>query len=406
MEYNTETANTNRTIAVSALTTIIILLLAGVVAIANRDGIAAYFNVAAADNSTLSLDADEQQSQVEKIVTQVNPAVVSIVISKEIPVLEHYYREFGPFQIPYTRQNGTEEQEVGGGSGFFVSAEGLIITNKHVVSDPDATYTAVTSSGEHLAVTVVARDPVYDIAVLKVSDKHADFPALDLRSELDLKLGQSVIAIGNALGQFQNSVSVGVVSGLSRSIVAGDGMGESERLENVIQTDAAINPGNSGGPLLDLDGKVIGVNVAVALGSENIGFALPAPLVADVLSSVEKYGEIRRPYLGVRYLEITPEVAKELSLSVQAGALVQSSSTADSADEPAVLPGSPAAIAGIKNGDIIIAFAGQEITSDNSLAQLVRGHQAGDKVAVTILRDGKKLNLSVVLEQAPENLAE
>jgi serine protease Do len=215
-----------------------------------------------------------------------------------------------------------------------------------------------------------------------------------------------VIAIGNALGQFQNSVSVGVVSGLSRSIVAGDGAGESERLENVIQTDAAINPGNSGGPLLDLDGKVVGVNVAVALGSENIGFALPAPLVSDVLNSIEKYGEIRRPYLGVRYLEITPEVATELKLPVQAGALVQSSTATGASSEPAVLPGSPAAIAGIKDGDIIIAFAGQDLTADNSLAQLVRGQAAGDKVTVTVLRDGKKLNLSVILKQAPENLTE
>jgi S1-C subfamily serine protease len=229
-----------------------------------------------------------QDSFVIDTVKKTNPAVVSIIISQEVPKYETYIdpnmqsNPFGDlfpgfpgfdFNIPQYRQNGTEKKEIGGGSGFFVSSDGLIVTNKHVVDQKNAEYTVFTNDGKKHTAKVVARDPVLDIALIKIEG--SGFTSLSLGDSDALQVGQSVIAIGNALGEYRNTVSVGVVSGLSRSIVAGDNSGKSENLDHVIQTDAAINPGNSGGPLLNLRGEVIGVNVAVAQGSQSIGFALP-----------------------------------------------------------------------------------------------------------------------------------
>ena len=232
-----------------------------------------------------------EESAITETINKVNPAVVSIIVTKDVPIVEQYFENFDPFeeffrdpfgggfnfQIPRIREKGTEKREVGGGSGFFVSKDGLVVTNRHVVSDTAAEYTVLTNDGEKHEAEVLARDPILDIAILKI--KAGNVPYLEFGDSSKIKLGQKVIAIGNALGEFRNSVSVGVVSGLSRSIVAGDNFGRSELLEEVIQTDAAINPGNSGGPLLDINGKVIGVNVAVSRGAGNIGFSLPARLV-------------------------------------------------------------------------------------------------------------------------------
>jgi len=227
-----------------------------------------------------------QESSVVNTVKKTNPAVISIVITKDVPKYEAYnnpnqINPFGDpfgisglfFNIPQYRQNGTEKKQVGGGSGFLVSPDGLIVTNKHVVSQTNVDYSVFTNDGKKHEATVVARDPLLDIALLKITG--SNYPHLTLGNSDSLLTGQTVIAIGNALGEFRNTVSVGVVSGLARSITAGDSSGNIELLDHVIQTDAAINPGNSGGPLLDLQGRVIGVNVAVAQGSQNIGFALP-----------------------------------------------------------------------------------------------------------------------------------
>lgn len=225
-----------------------------------------------------------------------NPAVVAITISKNVPVYEQYYENipspfgdffgnnFFNFSVPRVREKGTELQEVGGGSGFLVSDNGYIVTNRHVVVDADAEYTVFLNDGKKYTADVVARDPVLDLAVIKIEG--SGFPYLVFGDSETLEVGQSVIAIGNALAEFRNTVSVGVVSGLSRSIVAGNGMGQSEALDQLIQTDAAINQGNSGGPLLDLSGKVIGVNVAVASGAENIGFALSGNSAKSVIESI------------------------------------------------------------------------------------------------------------------------
>src|SRR3989344_1426731 len=273
-----------------------------------------------------------QDNLVIGAVKKTNPAVVSIIISKEVPKYETYIdpnQQTNPFEdlfpgfsfnIPQYRQNGTEKKEIGGGSGFFVSSDGLILTNKHVVLQTNVEYTVFTNDGKKHLAQVVARDPVLDVALIKIK---GTFPYLTLGNSDSLQVGQSVIAIGNALAEFRNTVSVGVISGLARSVTAGNPSGNTEILDHVIQTDAAINPGNSGGPLLDLSGRVIGVNVAIAQGSQNIGFALPINSVKSAIESVKSIGKIVRPYMGVRYVAINTQMKEKNNLTVDYGVLVK-----------------------------------------------------------------------------------
>lgn len=351
-----------------------------------------------------------EESVITDVIERVNPAVVSIVITKDVPIVEQYFENFDPFeeffldpfgglfnfQVPRMREKGTEKREIGGGSGFFVSKDGLVVTNKHVVSDTEAEYTVLTNDGEKYEAEVLARDPVLDVAILKI--KVNNVPYLEFGDSSKIKLGQKVIAIGNALGEFRNSVSVGVVSGLSRSIVAGDNFGRSELLEEVIQTDAAINPGNSGGPLLDINGRVVGVNVAVSQSAENIGFALPASLVKSVVDSVREHGEIVRPYLGVRYIQVTPTIKEKNNLPVDYGALVV---RGDTPEELAVIPGSPADKAGIAENDIILEVDGVKLEEGKSLGLLIRQKNVGDTVTLKIWSKGEEKTASVILEKAP-----
>ena len=351
-------------------------------------------------------DYVREESRIIDIVEQSNPAVVSIVITKDVPVIEQYYEELDPFEdffggsfgfrVPRQRQNGTEKREVGGGSGFFISSDGLLVTNRHVVNDKDAEYTILTNSGETYNAKVLARDTTFDIAVLKVESK--GFSYLEFGDSDNIKAGQTVIAIGNALTEFQNSVSVGVVSGLSRSIIAGSAFGKSEMLEGVIQTDAAINPGNSGGPLLDLNGKVIGVNVAVQRGAENIGFALSGNTVKTIVTSVQEHGEIIKPYLGIRYITITEHLQKKNDLPVAHGALVARGETRE---DLAVIPGSPADIAGIMENDIILEIDGVKIERGASLSTLIRQKQVSQSITLAILRHGTEKQITATLKKAP-----
>ena len=360
-----------------------------------------------------------EESFVIDAVKKTNPAVVSIVLTKDVPKYETYYEEQSPFgdfkdffgndmfpnfffQVPRQRQNGTEKKEVGSGSGFFVSADGLIVTNRHVVEQKDVEYTVFTNDGKKHPAKVIARDSVLDIAMVKVDPPAGggSFPKLDLGNSDNLQVGQTVIAIGNALGEFRNTVSVGVVSGLARTITASTGLGRSEVLDKVIQTDAAINPGNSGGPLLDLRGRVIGVNVAVAQGSENIGFALPINSVKTAIDSVKSSGKIVRSYLGVRYVAITPELKEKNNLTVDYGVLVQ---RGEGADELAVIPGGPADKAGIVENDIILEIDGQKIDKDKSLALIIREKKVGDTVTLKILSKGSEKTAQVKLDPAPES---
>lgn len=360
-----------------------------------------------------SYEVVPEEARVVSIVEKANPAVVSIVITKNVPILEQYYQKFNPFGddfwnqffgddfgfvIPQLRQKGTQKQEVGGGTGFFISPDGLIVTNKHVVSDNDAEYTVLTNDGKKYDAKVLAKDSMLDIAILKI--KGDNFPYLTLGDSSKLKLGQTVIAIGNALGEFRNSVSVGVISGLSRTISASDYSGNVESLDEVIQTDAAINPGNSGGPLLDLNGKVIGVNVAMERGAENIAFALPINALKPVIDSVKQYGEIIRPYLGIRYTVITEELKQNNHLPVDYGVIV---TRGNNPNELAVIPGSPADKAGIQENDIILEADGIKLTPDKSLANIIRQKKVGDVIKLKILHKGQEKTVEVKLEKAPQD---
>lgn len=375
-------------------------LLAAVVAVAwfFRDDIAAYVSTHAPAPEEQHLVERAYETSVMRAVEASNPAVVSVIARKDVPIFEQYYEEFmspfGDIRVPRMRERGTQELEVGGGSGFIVSGDGLVVTNRHVVQDTDATYSILTNDGESYPVSVVARDQVLDIAVLSINAP-GPFPALAFGDSDALRAGQSVIAIGNALGEFRNSVSVGVVSGLARSIVAGDGAGMREFLDEVIQTDAAINIGNSGGPLLNTRGEVVGVNVATAIGSDNIGFALPGNVVSRIVASVTEHGRIIWPMIGIRYVPVTASLAETEGLPHEQGILVASNDPG----VPAVVPGSPAARAGIQSGDIIVSFDGVTLTERETLARLIRRREVGEMVELRVLRDGEELSVTLELAE-------
>lgn len=369
-----------------------------------RDQLVPNTNLPNAPVSTKSVTTENDL--VVEMIEKVNPAVVSVVVTKDVPIYEQYYEQFNPwgmfgggFSIPRTRESGTEEREVGGGSGFIVSEEGLVVTNRHVVSDNEARYSILMNDGKTFAVEVLARDQLLDIAILKINDlpNDAKLTHLSFGDSEGLKLGQSVVAIGNALAEFRNSVSVGVVSGLSRSIIATDELGRSENLDQVIQTDAAINPGNSGGPLLNINGEVVGVNVATSRGADNIGFALPAHVVKGVVESVKENGKIVRPFLGVRYTMITPQLQEKNNISVDYGALV---ARGESKDELAVMPGSPADLAGIVENDIILSIDGEKL-QEKDLATILRSKKVGDVIKVMVLHKGEEVEKEIKLEEMP-----
>ena len=348
-------------------------------------------------------DSAGNHSDVIDVVSAADPAVVSIVITKDVPKMEQILNQDGrtnPFGMfgwgmPQYQQNGTEEKEIGGGSGFIVSSDGYIVTNAHVVSDKDAKYTVLLNDESRHDATVVAADDMLDVAVLKIEATNLSF--LEFGDSDLVKVGQSVVAIGNALGQFRNTVSVGVISGLSRSITAGNS-GGSELLSDVLQTDAAINPGNSGGPLLDLSGHVIGVNVATSSGGENISFSLPSNMVKVTVDSIRENGRIVQPYLGVRYVIIDEEYAKANNLSVTEGALVI---RGDDGKSLAVVPGSPADKAGIEENDIITEVDDVKLDDMHPLASVLRQKAVGDTVRLKILHDGVEKTVSATLVERP-----
>lgn len=344
-----------------------------------------------------------QEQMVVDVVKRAQDAVVSVIATKDLPVLEQYnydpFQEFGlpqdfwggGIQIPQYRQKGTEKREVSSGTGFIVSSDGLVLTNKHVVSTEGAEFTVVMNNEEKYPAVVLAIDPVQDFAVLKIEKK--DLPVLELGDSDSIQTGQTVVAIGNALGEFKNTVSVGVVSGLRRTITA-EGGGEPETLEDLIQTDAAINPGNSGGPLFNLAGKVIGINTAMSQGAQSIGFALPINKAKRDLDQVKKAGKITYAFLGVQHILIDADLAKKKNLQVDYGALVVRGATPT---DFAVTPGSPADKAGIVENDIILEIDGQKITRTNGLAKVVQSHAPGDTITINILHQGTEKTVKATL---------
>lgn len=333
----------------------------------------------------------QEESATIDVVKEASPAVVSIIVSKDISQMRRFmFDPFGNFARP-NESTQPDIQEVGAGTGFFVSKDGLIITNKHVVADDTAAYTVVTSEGKSYEAKILSQDPVNDIAILKIDIENA--PYLSFAESGSVQLGQKVIAIGNSLGQYQNTVTSGVISGVGRSITAG-GAGELEQLEGVIQTDAAINSGNSGGPLLNLAGLVVGINTAVDRQGQSIGFAIPANDVKTALESYQEKGKITRPYLGVRYITINPAIAESEKLPKDYGALLL---RGESLTDFAVLPGSPADKAGLRENDIILEFAGKKIDENNSLSKILKQNKPGDKVDLKVYRAGEEITVSLTI---------
>lgn len=343
----------------------------------------------------------DEESQVIKVVQNASPAVVSIVASTEVPVYERYYENYGGFfgfQVPRYRQEGTEEKQVGAGTGFIVSADGYIVTNRHVVDDEDAKYTVFLndseSKGEKVEAEVIARDPDNDLAILKIDRDNLRY--LEFGDSDNLQIGQTVITIGYALGEFDNTVSKGVISGLSRSIVAGGYNVGTEKIQDLIQTDAAINPGNSGGPMLNINGKVIGVNVAKA-SAENIGFSLQGNIAKKAFEEARDTGEIAEDevaYLGVRFVMINDKIQAKNNLDYDYGALIARGETVG---DLAVIPGSPADKAGLVENDIILEVDETRVDRETLLSELIQGYQPGDKVTLKVFHRGEEKVVEVEL---------
>ncbi len=328
----------------------------------------------------------EHEQMVINVIEENLPAVVSIVASKYVEYLDFPQSDFFFFQEPETKERLQTEE----GTGFMISEDGFILTNEHVVGDKNAAYTVFLSTGEEKEAQVVARDPLQDLAVLKIEGD--DFPTVTIGDSDTVRPGQTAIAIGNALGEFQNTASVGIISGIGRRVVA-RGEYTAEVLDDVIQTDAAINFGNSGGPLLNLKGEVIGVNTATTVRAEGIGFALPINRARRAMEGAKEDGKIVYPFLGVHYVIVDSEIKREEDLPVDYGAFIISGRR----EESAVVSGSAAEEAGIKEGDIILEFEEEKITKNNSLAMVITKYNPGDTVEITILRDGEEKILEATL---------
>lgn len=328
-----------------------------------------------------------EESVIIDVVDRVSPSVVTVGITQTRRLGDIFeFDPFDPFSPLRRRPGETQKVEQDIGTGFIVSEDGLIITNKHVVADPDATYRVITKDDTTYEVSKIYRDPTNDLAIVKINPSTGSgLTPVTLGDSDDIKVGQLAIAIGTALGEFRNTVTVGVISGVGRGITAGSPFeGFVERLDNVIQTDAAINPGNSGGPLLNSSGQVIGVNTAVSQEGENIGFAIPINIVKEALANFNATGQFNRPFLGVRYRI----VSRELSLlnDIPEGAFVLE-----------VVEGSPAARAGVIDEDIITKMDGEVLNVENDLATIISKMKVGQRVTLAVWRDGKEVTLTVTL---------
>lgn len=331
-----------------------------------------------------------EESVVIDVVEKSSPAVVTLGITKTRRVGDIF--EFDPFDpfSPFRRREGKQqklEQDIG--TGFIVKNDGYIVTNKHVVGDSDAKYRVITKDDKTYEAEKIYRDPTNDIAIVKINA--SNLPVIELGDSSKIKVGQMAIAIGTALGEFRHTVTTGVISGVGRGITAGSPFeGYVERLDNVIQTDAAINPGNSGGPLLNSSGQVIGINTAVSGEGQNIGFAIPINVVKDALDNFNSTGQFNRPFLGVRYKTISKDLA--ILNDVPEGAYIME-----------VVGGSPAEKAGLKEEDIVTKIDEVKLTGDNAeLAKVISKKKVGDTMNLNVWRDGKEQTFKVTLGNQDE----
>lgn len=317
-----------------------------------------------------------------------SPAVVSVVALKE---LSQRYSQFSTGSGTLT--------EVSSGTAFIISPDGLALTNKHVVADTAAEYVVILEDGTELSAEVLDRDSLNDIAILKITDEDprtGSLPYLELADSEAIRVGDPVLAIGNALGEYANTTTAGIVSATGRDIVAAGGFGATESLVGLIQTDAAINPGNSGGPLINLSGQVIGMNSAIDSTAAGIGFAIPSNDLQLVLDSYYEYGEIVRPFLGVRFVMINPSLQQRFQLPYEEGALLIAD---ESAGIEAVLSDSPASMAGLQSMDVILSIDGVAINQSYSIPNALASHQVGDTVVLEIGRNGETFKVSVQLSR-------
>ncbi len=386
---------------------LILTLFIGVIGGIIGGGIIGYITVQTAatgttEQITITDSSGETRTVVEdssttQVVEQVQSSVVSIVITKELrtnrnarnahPFFDDFFFS-DPFEeTPPVEGGETEEVEVGEGSGFVVSEDGLILTNRHVVSDSDASYTVVFEDDSTYEATVLAQDQFTDLAIISI--EATGLAPLELGDSDSLKQGQTVIAIGNTLGEYSNTVTKGVISGLLRDLGG--------NYTDLIQTDAAINEGNSGGPLLNLAGQVIGINTAVDRSGEGIGFAIPINETKIAIDSVKEHGRIIRPALGIRYIQVTEEIAELNSLPYEYGAYIRGGSN----KEFGVIPGGAADKAGIEEGDIILEVNQTKIDGDNSLSSLIKGYEIGDTVTLKVYHDGEEKDVDVTLAEMP-----
>jgi serine protease Do/serine protease DegQ len=347
------------------------------------------FDSAPSNSAGRQDDPSSHSGQAGGSVVDIVEEVSQSVVTVSVKTPERRVMQFNPFGGFSSRVEGGEDQDIG--TGFIVDSDGLIITNKHVVNSESATYKVITSNNSEYEVIDIKRDPANDLAIIKIDPApsgagHALRP-LELGDSGNLKVGQGVIAIGTALGEFRHTVTTGVISGLGRGITAGSVyQGYVERLDDVIQTDAAINPGNSGGPLVDFNGRVIGVNVAVASGAQNIAFAIPIDVVRDGLQSFESSGSFAsKPFLGVEYQMVSERSA--ILNEVPQGAYVTG-----------VVDGSAASAAGVQEGDIITKFDGREVRdNEEGLSELIGSKKPGDRVDLEVWREGDTIQLQVTL---------
>lgn len=358
-------------------------------------------NIALGTLSNQKKVVTSQSQLINQIAKTVGPSVVSVNVSITADSSSDTDGTNGLFGF------SQPEQEEAAGTGIILSSDGVIVTNRHVVPDGTTSVSVTLSNGTELKdVSVIGRTAdtdSLDIAFLKINNLEGNklTPAV-IGDSGNVQVGDSVVAIGNALGQFQNTVTSGIISGYGRSVQAGDssGTGATENLDDLFQTDAAINEGNSGGPLVNLNGQVIGINTAIAGDAQNIGFAIPINDVDGLIEQVLKTGKFARPYLGVRYIPLTSDVSDEYNLSVSNGAFIAPSSDATM---PSVVPGSPAASAGLQTNDVITAVNGTAIDQTHDLTSLLDQHEPGDTIKLTILRGSTTKQISVTLGAEPSS---
>ncbi len=328
----------------------------------------------------------DEESVVIDIVEKLASSVVTVGIEQIKQTVElDPFDPFGFFNLP--RRGETQKIENDIGSGFIVSGDGLVVTNKHVVSQSNAKYKVITSENKTFEVTNIYRDPANDIAILKIDPAGESLKPVEMGDSSNIKVGQTVIVMGTPLGEFRGTVTKGIISGLGRGITAGSPFeGYVEKLDDVIQTDAAINPGNSGGPLINSSAQVIAINTAVAAGAENIGFALPINLVKEALKNFQNTGSFERAYLGVSYQMVTRELS--IMNNIPEGAYVRE-----------VIEGTAAEKGGLEKGDIITHFDNERVQGEdtNSLAKLINKKKVGDKVKVKIWRNNEEKELEITM---------